>query len=255
MDFCYLAQFPIIDEDTCDRIEASLASFHAYKQSIMDADTHLGKGNWAIENWHIPKLELMQSVVPNIRQNGVAIQWFADITEHVHITEIKDPAHAGNNQKYESQITHHLDHAEKCRQFDLETSVREAAINFGHHCGSMEGEKYMEVDPAELNSHHIHTMSELLDEIDPVSNLSGPSWGLTDYFRVSAKFQHSKVPNTPQPFCTFSVATTVFHLTCNANICGAAEAFLLKQIFWHLNKVWFGWVQNWFYRILPSSEL
>jgi len=222
IDFRYLAQSPVIDEDTCGRIEASLALFHAHKQSIIDADARVGQGNQTIENWHIPKLELMQSVVPNIRQNGVAIQWSADITEHAHITEIKDPAHAGNNQKYESQITRHLDRAEKCRRFDLATSVREAAINFGHRRGPVEGEEYMEVDPTEPNSHHIHTTSELLDEIDPVSNLSGPSRDLTDYFRVSVKLQHGEVPNAPQPFRTFSVATTAFHLTRDANIRGAA---------------------------------
>ena len=80
----------------------------------------------------------------------------------------------------------------------------------------------MEVDPAEPNIHHIHTTSELLDEIDLVSNLSGPSQGLTDYFRVSAKLQHVEVPNAPRPFRTFSVATTAFHLTRDANIRGAA---------------------------------
>ena len=43
----------------------------------------------------------------------------ADVTEHVHVTEIKQPAHSGNNQDYYSQITWHLDRREKCDQFDL----------------------------------------------------------------------------------------------------------------------------------------
>ena len=112
LDFRYLAQSPVIDEENCSRIAAALALFHSHKDSIIDAGARTGKGNQVIENWHIPKLELMQSVVPNIMQNGAAIQWSADITERAHITEIKDPAHAGNNQKYESQITRHLDRAE-----------------------------------------------------------------------------------------------------------------------------------------------
>jgi hypothetical protein len=216
LDFRYLAQSPVIDEDTCDKIEASLALFHAHKQSVIDADARVGKGNRVIENWHIPKLELMHSVVPNIRQNGVAMQWSADITEHAHITEIKDPAHSGNNQQYESQITRHLDRADKCRRFDLATSVRNAAVEFGWHHDTMEGEEYMEVDSAE--SHYIHTTSRLLDEIDPVSNLSGPSRDLTDYFQVSSKLKNGEIPNACKPFRTFSVATTAFHLTRDPNI-------------------------------------
>ena len=215
LDFRYFAQSPVIDEDMCSRIEASLALFHAHKQSIIDTGARVGKGG-AIENWYIPKLELMQSVVSNIQQNGAAIQWSADITEHAHITEIKNPAHAGNNQKYESQITRHLDRAEKCHRFDLATSVQEAAIEFGqHHTADNED---MDVDSVE--HHYVHTTSELLDEINPVSNLSGPSRDLTDYFQLSAKLKDGQVPNTPKPFRTFSASTTAFHLTRDPNIRG-----------------------------------
>jgi len=74
----------------------------------------------------------------------------------------------------------------------------------------------MEVDSAE--SHYIHTTSRLLDEIDPVSNLSGPSRDLTDYFQVSSKLKNGEIPNACKPFRTFSVATTAFHLTRDPNI-------------------------------------
>lgn len=232
LDFRYLAQSPVIDEDSCGKMEAALALFHAHKDSIIDANARVGKGNHVIENWHIPKLELMQSVVPNIRQNGAAIQWSADITEHAHITEIKDPAHAGNNQKYESQITRHLDRAEKCRRFDLATSVREAAVEFGRH-DPVEGDDNMEGDSVE--SHNIHTTAELLDEIDPVSNLSGPSRDLTDYFQVSAELKRGKVTNALKPFRTFSVATTAFHLTRDANIRGATIDAISS--FYHLDDL------------------
>jgi len=50
------------------------------------------KANKPINNWHIPKLELMQSVVPSILRAGVPIQWSTDLTEHAHIKQIKDPA-------------------------------------------------------------------------------------------------------------------------------------------------------------------
>jgi hypothetical protein len=57
---------------------------------IIDAKARRGKGNSLITNWFIPKLELLQSVASNIRLNGVAIQWSADITENAHIHVAKN---------------------------------------------------------------------------------------------------------------------------------------------------------------------
>ena len=103
MDFRYFAQSPLIDASTCTLISNSLLRFHDNKQAILDAGARRGK-KATIENWYIPKLEFMQSVVSNIQQNGVAIQWSADVTEHAHIEVVKDPASTGNNQNYKPQI-------------------------------------------------------------------------------------------------------------------------------------------------------
>ena len=86
-----------------------------------------------------------------------------------------------------------------------------------------------------MESHNIHTTAELLDEIDPVSNLSGPSRDLTDYFQVSAELKRGKVTNTLKPFRTFSVATTAFHLTRDANIRGATIDAISS--FYHLDDL------------------
>ncbi|KAF8868048.1 hypothetical protein BD779DRAFT_1684809 [Infundibulicybe gibba] len=64
-------------------------------------------------------------MAPNTRLNGAPIHWSADTTEHAHITEIKDPARASNNQQYEEQICRHLDRTEKCRLFSMATSMIE----------------------------------------------------------------------------------------------------------------------------------
>ena len=82
----------------------TLTDFHKHKDSILTADARRGKGNWLIDNWYIPKLELMQNIAPSVRHSGVAIQWTVDITEHAHITEIKDPAWQSNNNNYDPQI-------------------------------------------------------------------------------------------------------------------------------------------------------
>ena len=74
MDFCYAAQAEEIDEDGCETILASIDEFHRHKSGVTDAEARVGMGNRPINNWYIPKLELMQSVVLNIRANGVAFQ-------------------------------------------------------------------------------------------------------------------------------------------------------------------------------------
>jgi len=126
MDFRYECQAREIGENGCNQILAVLCEFHAHKAAIIEAGVHVGKGNKLIDNWHIPKLEFFQSVVPNIHVNGTPIQWSADVTEHAHITEIKNPAHASNNQNYESQICRNLDCTDKCWCFDLATSACDA---------------------------------------------------------------------------------------------------------------------------------
>lgn len=53
-------------------------------------------------------------MVLNIFANGAAAQYTADITEHVHVMEIKQPAWSGNNQNYDMQIVCALDRHDKC---------------------------------------------------------------------------------------------------------------------------------------------
>ncbi|KAH9009323.1 hypothetical protein EDB85DRAFT_1881682, partial [Lactarius pseudohatsudake] len=134
MDFRYLAQAPEISEQDCISIDNALQGFHDHKSSIISAGARTGKGKKkkkkVINNWYIPKLELMQSVSSSIRESGVAIQWTADTTERCHVTEIKVPSRSSNKQGYESQICRYLDREEKCRKFDLATSIREAKIDF-----------------------------------------------------------------------------------------------------------------------------
>jgi len=117
LDFHYLAQAPLFTTQSIERVASALQEFHSYKDSIVRQGVQ--------DNWQIPKLELLQSVVPSIRQSGAVIQWSADITEHAHVNEIKIPARASNNQNYYSQISRHLDQLDKCFRFDLATYIEE----------------------------------------------------------------------------------------------------------------------------------
>lgn len=174
MDFRYLSQAPRISDDVCSEIDSALKSFHDHKQSILNAHARLGKGNRPIENWYIPKLEFMQSVTANIRANGAPIQWSADRTENAHITEIKEPARASNNQNYETQICRYLDRLDKIRRFDLATSMSDAHVDFRLSDNNGDIDSDDEYDDRD-QLHCIDSTSALLAHVRPVSSLAGPA--------------------------------------------------------------------------------
>ena len=66
MDFHYLVQSPWIDDSDLERISAVLDEFHANKDAIIAGGFRRGQGGGVINNWYIPKIELMQSIVPSI---------------------------------------------------------------------------------------------------------------------------------------------------------------------------------------------
>ena len=213
MDFHYLAQSMQIDEQMCAKIDAALREFHAHKEAIIIAGARQGKGHVVIDNWHIPKLEFLQSVVPSIWANGVALQWSADGTERAHIEVIKDPSAFINNQNYESQICRHLDRTEKCRQFNLSTAVRDAGIDFRTRFSTTPSDDDND-DSASVASDDstVETTADLLKNINPVSAQSLRS--NADYFIKAANLKNgqasSRIP--PKPFRTFCTPQSAFHL-------------------------------------------
>ncbi|KAG2059582.1 hypothetical protein BDR06DRAFT_1003180 [Suillus hirtellus] len=129
MHFYYLVQLLHINNSDLAHILAALDEFHVNKHEIITAGVCQEKGSTAIDNWHIPKLKLMQSIIASISNSGMIGQWSADATEHAHITEIKDPARLTNNNNYNSQICQYLDHADKCNRFDLATSLLDGKLS------------------------------------------------------------------------------------------------------------------------------
>ncbi|KAJ7166605.1 hypothetical protein C8R46DRAFT_899136 [Mycena filopes] len=207
----YHGQAPVIADDVLDKMDALLLRFHNNKQVILDAGARRGKKG-PIENWHIPKLEFLQSVVPAVRANGVPLQWSADVTEHAHITLVKDPASHSNNQSYEGQICRHLDRRDKCRRFDLATAIDKAGVEFR----APELRNYTQVDELTLG---VDSTGDLLNEIEPATRLSGTSRVLVDYFNESLLLAQGKFPNVPLPHRTFTALTsgTAFHLSRDYN--------------------------------------
>ncbi|KAG0695633.1 hypothetical protein DFH29DRAFT_879890, partial [Suillus ampliporus] len=80
MDVQYMVQSPSLNDDLLASIDQSLLIFHDNKDVIMRLGARTGTTRKKpIDNWFIPKLELMQSITTNA-------------TKHAHISEIKDPA-------------------------------------------------------------------------------------------------------------------------------------------------------------------
>jgi len=212
MDFRYLAQAPVIDDIVCDRIGAALAEFHNHKSAIMKAAVRVGKGNRPILNWYIPKLELMQSVVPNIKANGAAIHWTADHTEHAHIEVVKDPGKSGNNQKYEEQICRDLDRSDKCRCFDLAIGIREAGMEFGTPPVPYSSFVYDGVDPGDTdlnNMLHNPNQTNSSSTLNSIHTLSGTCTArvLTNYFEEAICLVRDCDSKTPRPLRTFTAGS------------------------------------------------
>lgn len=204
MDFRYLSQSTILDDDGCSLISASLAEFHHHKAAILAAGARVGKGNQPIDNWYIPKLELMQSVEPSIRCVGTAIQWSADLTEHAHITEVKTPARSTNNQSHDAQICRFLDRRDKCDRFAVAVSTCERLGANEFTCGVKMG-----CEEDEEQSDH--------DDMEQLDGAYQPDLGqsrtATNYFAIAERLKSGTIQGVCRPYRTFSVMTTAFHLS------------------------------------------
>ncbi|KAG1834477.1 hypothetical protein EV424DRAFT_1468577 [Suillus variegatus] len=182
-----LKQSTRIEDCDLQRILTVLAEFHTNKQAILDAELF-------IDNWYIPKLELMQSITPSIRNTGVAMQWTANTTEHAHVTEIKDPAQASNNNNYNAQICCHLDRADKCRRFELTVNLLDL---LNQHAYLDEDDNDIDID-----------VNDDCDILATVNHL-GYSRPITDYFAITQILLHKEVGTIPQPLCTFVVGQSL----------------------------------------------
>jgi hypothetical protein len=210
MDFRYLSQATMIDEAHCQKILDALKEFHDHKQEIIACGARRGAKSKAIlDNWHIPKFELMQSVVPSIRQAGSLSQWSADTTEHAHITLIKDPADTTNNNNYDGQICRFLDRVEKCRNFQTMTSIVVQSRSQMEAAASRIMDSYGGSDDGSDDGNLV------VDEADP-QDLPGPKRNVTNFFKKAQ--QLSLDIKAARPLRTFVVGVTAIHLNYDPSI-------------------------------------
>ncbi|KAG1763520.1 hypothetical protein EDD22DRAFT_952245 [Suillus occidentalis] len=224
MDFQYLVQSPIIDDIQLTHISTALEEFHVNKDAITDGRFCHGQRGGVIENWYIPKLELMQSIVPSIRNTGVPLQWTADTTKHMHIMEIKDPAHSSNNNNYNPQICRHLDHTNKCCCFDLTMSLLNNMTDLKWQGSDDVGDVNDNIDLDADDDHNDgdvdfdtdvnHDIPDLLT----MSKYPRHPHPTTNYFKIAKVLQHREVGTVPVPLHLFIIECTVFHLAYDPSI-------------------------------------
>lgn len=233
-DFRYLAQAPEISDTFCTKINEAIQEFHRHKGTIISSGARTGKCSRVIDNWYIPKLELLQSVVSSTRDGGVPMQWSADATERCNITEIKDPSHSTNNQNYESQICRYLDRNEKCRRFDLATAIRQAqgdghpGIGCGGYDSGLFGGELFGDDSEEGQLPLIETASDLLKCIQLAAPASRTLQRQTNYFDLANALENGQYPQAPKPYRTFVGGATALHLSRDATMTISVEEAMEK---------------------------
>ena len=143
----------------------------------------------------------------------------ADVTEHAHITEIKDLARQSNNNNYDPQIYRHLDRKEKLCRFELATTFCQLAFDAAAKeasststredndsgDGQEGGDKGEGEGEGELKNGKLSIL---------FLALSRP---ITDYFAI-ARLLVSSPGNAPTPLRSFSVGSTAFHLASKPSV-------------------------------------
>lgn len=203
-----MAQSPSPDDNLLTSIDQSLLIFHQNKDVIMSLGARMGTKK-PIDNWYIPKLELMQSITASTRKVGALIQWSADATEHAHISKIKDPMQHTNNNDYDPQICHHLDRLEKLQRFEIATTLKSHVVDPGTEAED-EGGKEEEEGTVCNEEEPTDSRTALLEELNctrVTTNYFNKAKDITTLSR-----QASTYPGPPRTFTTSNVA---IHLNYN----------------------------------------
>ncbi|KAG2029027.1 hypothetical protein BDR03DRAFT_936897 [Suillus americanus] len=142
------AQSPVYSDTSVDSMVTSLEEFHNHKHAILDAGARRGtKGT--LNNFIIPKLELLQSFASFTKDTSALIQWTADVTECLLITHCKLPFERTSRQSWTfmEQIVDILNHEELMRQFQLYLFLRMHDSPLANAI-VMEEQEVTETDPA-----------------------------------------------------------------------------------------------------------
>ena len=202
LDLRYLLQLQQLTNHDLNAISSTLQLFHMYKQVILDL--RLGTAG-PINNFEIPKLEFLQSIVSCVQRSGALPQWSADVTEHLHIIFVKNPRKNTNSRNYPPQICCNLDRQEKCWHFDLATRLK-ASLSAGPDLAGKAD------NPNQVFGDHNNWMSQLPD----IAQAFNTRQATPDLFAAAAADRSEPHPG-PFPW-TFATPTTTFHLNNQADV-------------------------------------
>jgi len=110
LDFLYLAQLPVHNDETLKRMETALDDFHANKSIFVDLKIR--------SQFNFPKLHSLLHYTASIKLFGTTDNYNTEYSERLHIDLAKD-AYAATNHKDElAQMTLWLERNEKIKRFD-----------------------------------------------------------------------------------------------------------------------------------------
>ncbi|KIJ06479.1 hypothetical protein PAXINDRAFT_20331 [Paxillus involutus ATCC 200175] len=156
VDFIYQAQNPVHTDSSVTSMSAALSEFHATKHAILDAEARRGSKG-ALDNFKIPKLELMQSFARQTKATGTLIQYTADVSERLLITHCKTTFQRTSHQArdFVDQAVEILNREETIRLFDLYIILRLSEDTALDSAVIIENEEVTVIDPALSFMHHV----------------------------------------------------------------------------------------------------
>ncbi|KAE9386873.1 hypothetical protein BT96DRAFT_960497 [Gymnopus androsaceus JB14] len=112
LDFIYLSQYTIHDDDTLSYMDDALKIWHKYKDSFIQTGVH--------KDLNIPKFHSLQHYVEAIRFLGATDNYNTEMFERLHINFAKKGWRASNKQDEFPQMTWWLSRQENINSFDCE---------------------------------------------------------------------------------------------------------------------------------------
>ncbi|KAH7917526.1 hypothetical protein BV22DRAFT_1026171, partial [Leucogyrophana mollusca] len=147
VDFIYIAQNPVHTPSSIFNLLKALAEFHQEKGAILEAEARRGKRG-TMENFWIPKLELLQSFARAIRNMGSIIQFTADVSERLLITHCKNPYQRTSRQRdFVEQCVRILNREERIRMFQLYAFLRSHGASLLNAIAEEDQQVSTETDP------------------------------------------------------------------------------------------------------------
>ena len=143
LDFVYLAQYESHSTATLRYLRDALKDFHRYKHHI--ADSGVRSGTRRNDEFHIPKIELMQHVQRLVELLGTAPQFSSEQTERCHIDMAKQPYKATNRKEYSEQMCRYLDRDERIRMFSALTEWHSTGHATANECEQEKKERFQQL--------------------------------------------------------------------------------------------------------------